>query len=83
MTSYASLVLYGHTREPGLIVASGRGQVRFWEALGAGLSGGEHFLSTDLDLGSHEYLMGLSRYDVSRLYLYTLLRPTHGPPDRT
>ncbi|KAG8900327.1 hypothetical protein FRB99_006115, partial [Tulasnella sp. 403] len=63
LSPFASLVSYGTAREPGLIVASGSGDVRFWDSIGTGLSGAEHFYSLTLDLSAGEYITGLYRFE--------------------
>lgn len=63
LTPFASFVPYGTTREPGLIVASGTGELRFWDSVDTGLAGAEHFTSTQLDLVAAEYVTGLYRYE--------------------
>ncbi|KIO32563.1 hypothetical protein M407DRAFT_213755, partial [Tulasnella calospora MUT 4182] len=67
LTPFASFVPYGTTREPGLIVVSGEGELRFWDSVDTGLAGAEHFTSTQLDLVSGEYVTGLYRYEVRSL----------------
>ncbi|KAG9005375.1 hypothetical protein FRB90_010415 [Tulasnella sp. 427] len=63
LTPFASLVPYGTTREPGLIVASGEGELRFWDSVDTGLAGAEHFTSVQLDLVTAEFVTGLYRYE--------------------
>ncbi|KAG8948275.1 hypothetical protein FRC04_009913 [Tulasnella sp. 424] len=63
LTPFASFVPYGTTREPGLIVASGTGELRFWDSVDTGLAGAENYTGTQLDLVTDEYLTGLYRYE--------------------
>ncbi|KZV86547.1 hypothetical protein EXIGLDRAFT_840672 [Exidia glandulosa HHB12029] len=59
----ASLVHYGPLREPGLILISQTGELRFWESIGVGLSGAEGFVSNQLMLQSGEQVVALHRCD--------------------
>jgi len=68
VTSYASFVPYGAVREPGLVATSGQGEIRFWDSIGTGLSGAEHYHALQIDLAENEFVTGLSRYDVSPFY---------------
>ena len=79
---YHALVPYGPSREPGLILLSMKGEIRFWDSIGIGLAGGEHFSMTILDLMGPEYISNFIRVDVSAIsalvYMYTkgcLLQP--------
>lgn len=62
---YHALVPYGPSREPGLILLSARGEIRFWDSIGIGLAGGDHYSSTVLDLVGLEYISNFIRADVS------------------
>ena len=62
---YHALVPYGPSREPGLILLSMNGEIRFWDSIGIGLAGGEHFSMTILDLVGSEYISNFIRADVS------------------
>jgi hypothetical protein len=62
---YHALVPYGPSREPGLILLSTRGEIRFWDSIGIGLAGGEHYSVTFLDLIGSEYISNFIRADVS------------------
>lgn len=53
------------SREPGLILVSFHGQVRFWESISIGLAGGENFTTMDLDLTEDEHVTNFVRADVS------------------
>ena len=60
------LIPTGPNREPGLILASTRGELRLWGGIGIGLAGGEHYTTTELPLqgDGDEYLTTLTRIDV-------------------
>ncbi|CCM02415.1 uncharacterized protein FIBRA_04513 [Fibroporia radiculosa] len=62
-TPFHALVPYGSSREPGLIVSSPTGEVRFWDGLGMGLAGGDNFLVMSLDLEREERVTTLTRAD--------------------
>lgn len=64
-TPFHALVPYGPQREPGLIVSSNIGQVRFWDSIGMGLAGGDNYTLSNLDLKEGECVTSLIRVDVS------------------
>ncbi|KAG2157173.1 hypothetical protein DEU56DRAFT_7542 [Suillus clintonianus] len=49
--------------EPGLVLLSLRGDIRFWDSITSGLAGGGSFESINLELGEGEYTSGLLRVD--------------------
>ncbi|KAJ8584941.1 hypothetical protein M405DRAFT_746145 [Rhizopogon salebrosus TDB-379] len=49
--------------EPGLVLLSLRGDIRFWDSIASGLAGGGSFESISLELGEGEYTSGLLRID--------------------
>lgn len=49
--------------EPGLVLLSVRGDIRFWDSITSGLAGGGSFESINLELGEGEYTSGLLRVD--------------------
>ncbi|KAG2357680.1 hypothetical protein BDR07DRAFT_1490402 [Suillus spraguei] len=49
--------------EPGLVLLSIRGDIRFWDSITSGLAGGGSFESINLELGEGEYTSGLLRVD--------------------
>ena len=51
---HKALVSYGRKREPGLILLSPYGEMRFWDSIGLGLTGGEPTQESLLELGSDE-----------------------------
>ncbi|KAJ7940617.1 Non-repetitive/WGA-negative nucleoporin C-terminal-domain-containing protein [Mycena leptocephala] len=57
------LVPYTTAREPGLILVSLSGEIRFWDSIGIGLAGGQNYSTTDLGLSSHEAVTNLLRVD--------------------
>ncbi|OSX65290.1 hypothetical protein POSPLADRAFT_1054050 [Postia placenta MAD-698-R-SB12] len=62
-TPFHALVPHGQTREPGLIVISTGGVIRYWDSLGIGLAGGDNFSVTELNLESEEQVTTLTRAD--------------------
>lgn len=51
--------------EPGLVLISHSGEIRFWDNIGIGLAGGEHYSKTNLGLTDGELVTDLLRADVS------------------
>ena len=64
-TPLHALIPYGSSREPGLILATPGGHIRYWDSLGIGLAGGENYNSLTLDLADEERVTTLTRADVS------------------
>ncbi|EIW51716.1 uncharacterized protein TRAVEDRAFT_136690 [Trametes versicolor FP-101664 SS1] len=62
-TPFHALVPFGSQREPGLIVCSNIGQVRFWDSIGMGLAGGDNFSFSVLSLVEGENVTNLVRAD--------------------
>lgn len=61
-----ALVPQGPSREPGLMLVSAGGNIRFWESIGIGLAGGENYSVSQLDDIEHEEeITNLLRADVS------------------
>ncbi|TFY77168.1 hypothetical protein EWM64_g6840, partial [Hericium alpestre] len=60
---FHAFVPYGITREPGLILISASGDIRFWDSISIGLAGGEHFQKTQLELEAGENVTSLTRSD--------------------
>ena len=58
------LVPYGSGREPGLILISTTGEIRFWDSIGIGLAGGDRYTTTHLGIGSEDLVTNLIRVDV-------------------
>lgn len=65
---FASLLPFGVNREPGLILVSSSGEVRFWDSIGTGLAGAERFSTTRIALSENETVNGLERVDVSTVF---------------
>lgn len=65
------LVPYTTAREPGLILVSLSGQIRFWDSIGIGLAGGQNYSTTDLDLSPDEVVTNLIRADPQTYILST------------
>ncbi|KAJ7285784.1 hypothetical protein C8J57DRAFT_1431461 [Mycena rebaudengoi] len=51
---FHELVPYTSAREPGLILVSLSGEIRFWDSIGIGLAGGQNYSTTNLGLSSDE-----------------------------
>ncbi|KZT70169.1 hypothetical protein DAEQUDRAFT_709105 [Daedalea quercina L-15889] len=62
-TPFHALVPHGSSREPGLIIISPRGQIRFWDGLGMGLAGGDNFAHFVLPMEDGETVTTLTRTD--------------------
>lgn len=63
---FHALVPQGSSREPGLILVSVGGKIRFWESIGIGLAGGDNFNASMLeDMEYDEEVTNLVRADVS------------------
>ena len=62
----ASLVPRGASREPGLILCSAAGEIRFWSSIATGLTGAERFQATHVPLNVSEAIVQLCRCKVSR-----------------
>lgn len=61
VTPFHALVPNVFNREPGLILSSSRGLIHFWDGLGMGLAGGQHYSVTDLNLEEGESVTTLTR----------------------
>ncbi|KAF7338280.1 Methyltransferase type 11 [Mycena venus] len=68
---FHELVPYTSAREPGLILVSLSGEIRFWDSIGIGLAGGQNYSSTDLNLSSDEVVTNLLRVDPQTYILST------------
>lgn len=60
-TPLHAFIPHGAAREPGLILVSLSGQVRFWESISIGLAGGENFSTMNLDLLEDEHVTNFVR----------------------
>ncbi|KAJ8487889.1 hypothetical protein ONZ51_g3889 [Trametes cubensis] len=70
-TPFHALVPFGSQREPGLIICSNIGQIRFWDSIGMGLAGGDNFSFTLLELGEGENVTNLIRADAQTFIVST------------
>ncbi|KAG5645239.1 hypothetical protein DXG03_006656 [Asterophora parasitica] len=60
---FHALIPYGASREPGLILLAQDGVVRFWDSIGIGLAGGDHYATIKLNLSQGESVTNLVRSD--------------------
>lgn len=65
---FHALVPHGVSQEPGLILLSHSGHIRFWQSIGIGLAGGDNFSTFDLDLNEGDSVTNLLRIDVRALH---------------
>ncbi|KAG8888995.1 hypothetical protein FRB98_006259 [Tulasnella sp. 332] len=63
LTPVAEFVPYDGAREPGLLVASPSGEIRYWESINAGLSGAEKYHKSQVNLEHTEYVKAIYRYE--------------------
>ncbi|KAH9900978.1 Non-repetitive/WGA-negative nucleoporin C-terminal-domain-containing protein [Cubamyces lactineus] len=70
-TPFHALVPFGSQREPGLIICSNIGQIRFWDSIGMGLAGGDNFSFTLLELEEGENVTNLVRADAQTFIVST------------
>ncbi|KAJ6547586.1 hypothetical protein B0H19DRAFT_1266498 [Mycena capillaripes] len=68
---FHELVPYTSAREPGLILVSLSGEIRFWDSIGIGLAGGQNYSTTDLGLSPDEAVTNLLRVDPQTYVLST------------
>ncbi|TFK76396.1 hypothetical protein BDN72DRAFT_755585 [Pluteus cervinus] len=73
---FHAFVPFGTEREPGLILVSVHGEVRFWDSIGIGLAGGANYSTSELDLGEGEQVTKFIRSDV-KTYLVATSVGTH------
>lgn len=62
---FISLLPYDGGREPGLILLSQGGKLRFWDSIGLGLTGGDFTDTSSLDLASGEIVTCFVRAEVN------------------
>lgn len=62
---FNALVPSGTTREPGLLLLSPSGELRYWDSVSDGLAGASHFTTVQLLLFPHEVVTTFIRSDVS------------------
>ncbi|KAJ7219294.1 hypothetical protein GGX14DRAFT_591296, partial [Mycena pura] len=68
---FHGLVPYTSAREPGLILVSLSGEIRFWDSIGIGLAGGQNYSTTELGLSSDDVVTNLIRADPQSFVLST------------
>ncbi|KAH7871806.1 uncharacterized protein C8R40DRAFT_532912 [Lentinula edodes] len=68
---FHSLVPWGSSREPGLILISTAGEIRLWDSVGIGLAGGDRYSTTYLELVSEDIVTGLKRVDTQTYVVST------------
>lgn len=62
---FHALVPHGSSREPGLILVSSTGQIRFWDSISIGLAGGDRYDISSLDfVDEDDHVTALVRSDV-------------------
>lgn len=66
---YSCFAPYQSAQEPGLILCSPTGEVRFWLSIGLGLTGGEDYQTLDLGLSVGECVVNMLRRDVSTHFI--------------
>lgn len=66
-----SLIPYGASREPGLVIVSSSGEIRIWESINAGLAGADHFYTTSAPLSTGEYVSTIYRCEATFYILGT------------
>lgn len=59
-----SLIPYGSSREPGLLMVSSTGEIRLWESINAGLAGADQFYSSVVSVSAGEYVSNMYRCEV-------------------
>jgi nuclear pore complex protein Nup133 len=64
-TPHHILIPHSLNREPGLVLISVDGEIRFWDSIGIGLAGGDHYSTTRLNLNADELITFVARRDVS------------------
>ncbi|KAJ3744726.1 Non-repetitive/WGA-negative nucleoporin C-terminal-domain-containing protein [Lentinula detonsa] len=70
---FHSLVPWGSGREPGLILLSTAGEIRFWDSVGIGLAGGDRYSTTYLELKAEGLVTGMKRVDTQTYIVSTTL----------
>ncbi|KAG6874188.1 hypothetical protein C0995_003734 [Termitomyces sp. Mi166 len=60
---FHALIPHSTSREPGLILLSPDGTIRFWDSIGIGLAGGDHYSTIQLDVAPGESVTNLLRSD--------------------
>ncbi|KAF8077905.1 hypothetical protein FPV67DRAFT_1405325 [Lyophyllum atratum] len=60
---FHTLIPYTSSREPGLILLSQDGIIHYWDSIGIGLAGGDHYTTMKLDISLGESVTNLVRSD--------------------
>ncbi|KAG6900855.1 hypothetical protein C0993_009973 [Termitomyces sp. T159_Od127] len=60
---FHALIPHSTSREPGLILLSVDGTIRFWDSIGIGLAGGDHYVTIQLDIAPGESVTNFLRSD--------------------
>ncbi|KAG9086775.1 hypothetical protein FS749_003384 [Ceratobasidium sp. UAMH 11750] len=71
MLPNVSLIPYGSSREPGLVMIASTGEIRLWESINAGLAGAEQFYSSSVPLSAGEYVSTMYRSEAAFYILAT------------
>ncbi|KAF8610233.1 hypothetical protein BDV93DRAFT_517387 [Ceratobasidium sp. AG-I] len=66
-----SLIPYGSSREPGLVMIASTGEIRLWESINAGLAGADQFYSSLVPVSAGEYVSSMYRCEASFYILAT------------
>ncbi|KAH9484254.1 Nucleoporin nup132 [Psilocybe cubensis] len=75
---FHALVPQGSSREPGLILVSVTGQIRFWDSIGIGLAGGDNYISSQVEnMNYEEEVTNLIRVDAQTYILSTSFGVLH------
>jgi nuclear pore complex protein Nup133 len=67
---FGSLVNYGSDRDPGFLLVSSTGQVRFWEGINMALSGADKFHSIAIYLSAGELVKSMVSLQVRLFILF-------------
>jgi nuclear pore complex protein Nup133 len=67
--SFHAFVPYTNLHEPGLILVASLGEIRFWDNISIGLTGGNNYVTASLELADGEMTTSLTRSDVSVISL--------------
>ncbi|KAG8747615.1 hypothetical protein FRC10_000157 [Ceratobasidium sp. 414] len=71
MLPNVSLIPYGSSREPGLVMVASTGEIRLWESINAGLAGAEQFYSSSVPLSAGEHVSTMYRSEAAFYILAT------------
>ncbi|KAF7294905.1 Methyltransferase type 11 [Mycena indigotica] len=68
---FHGLVPYTSAREPGLMLVSVSGEIRFWDSIGIGLAGGQNYSTNQLEMADDDEVTNLIRADPQTYILST------------